>query len=171
MQSTTAQVVADSFVANWVARFGVPATITTDQGTQFTCSTWQCKCRAPDSKHVQTTAYHPQADGMVERFHRQLKVALHARCSRGDWLEHLPWVLLGLCAAPKEEAGVSAAEATYGHSLVLPSRVGQFWVLRKIKLCVVPLGAMILIQKPTRATHFKVLFPKNSRGQNIKNKK
>ena len=30
LQSTTAQVVADSFVANWVACFGVPATITTD---------------------------------------------------------------------------------------------------------------------------------------------
>ena len=40
-----------------------------------------------------------------------------------DWLEHLPWVLLGLRAAPKQEAGVSAAEATYGHSLVLPSQL------------------------------------------------
>ena len=40
-----------------------------------------------------------------------------------DWLEHLPWVLLGLCAAPKEEAGVCAAEATYGTSLVLPSQL------------------------------------------------
>ena len=38
-------------------------------------------------------------------------------------MEHLPWVLLGLRAAPKEEAGVSAAEATYGHSLVLPSQL------------------------------------------------
>ena len=38
-------------------------------------------------------------------------------------MEHLPWVLLGLHAAPKEEAGVSAAEATYGHSLVLPSQL------------------------------------------------
>ena len=32
LQSTTAQVVADSFVANWVAHFGVPATI---QGWEF----------------------------------------------------------------------------------------------------------------------------------------
>ena len=32
-------------------------------------------------------------------------------------------MLLGLRAAPKEEAGVSAAEATYGHSLVLPSQL------------------------------------------------
>ena len=60
---------------------------------------------------------------MVERFHQQLKVDLHARCSRADWLEHLPWVLLGLCAAPKEEAGVLAAEATYGLSLVFPSQL------------------------------------------------
>ena len=40
-----------------------------------------------------------------------------------DWLEHSPWVMLGLRAAPKEEAGVLAAEATYGHSLVLPSQL------------------------------------------------
>ena len=38
-------------------------------------------------------------------------------------MEYLPWVLLGLLAAPKEEAGVSAAEATYGHSLVLSSQL------------------------------------------------
>ena len=80
-------------------------------------------CRALGSKHVQTTAYHPQANGMVERFHRQLKAALRARCSGADWLEHLPWVLLGLRTAPKEEAGVSAAEAAYGHSLMLPSQL------------------------------------------------
>ena len=55
-----AQVVADSFVANWVAFFGVPATITTDQGTQFTGSMWQCMCKALGSKHVQTTATTPK---------------------------------------------------------------------------------------------------------------
>ena len=70
LQSTTAQVVGDSFVANWVARFGMPATITTDQGTQFTGGTWQCMCKALGTKHLQTTAYDPQSNGMVERFHR-----------------------------------------------------------------------------------------------------
>ena len=60
---------------------------------------------------------------MVERFHRQLKAAPRARCSGADWLEHLPWVLLGLCAAPKDEAGVSAAEDMYGLPLVLPSQL------------------------------------------------
>ena len=47
LQSTTAQMVADSFVANWVALFGVPATITSDQGTP---GMRQCNCRALGSK-------------------------------------------------------------------------------------------------------------------------
>jgi len=72
---------------------------------------------------VMTTAYHPQANGMVERFHRQLKEALRARGGGSDWLAHLPWALLGLRSAPKEEAGVSSAEVLLGQPLVLPSQV------------------------------------------------
>jgi len=40
----TAEEVADSFVDTWVARYGVPATVTTDKGRQFTSSTWACLC-------------------------------------------------------------------------------------------------------------------------------
>ena len=79
-------------------------------------------CRTLGSKQ-DYCLYQPHSNGMVERFHRQLKAALCARFSGVDWLEHLPWVLLGLRAVPKEEDGVSAAEATYGHSLVLPSQL------------------------------------------------
>jgi hypothetical protein len=38
-------------------------------------------------------------------------------------MDHLPWVLLGLRAAPKEDTGVSSAEMLYGLPLTLP---GQF---------------------------------------------
>jgi len=116
----TAQEVADTFVATWVARFGVPDFVTTDRGTQFTGSTWQCLCKTLGTRHVVTTAYHPQANGLVERFHRQLKESLRARSGGQNWLEHLPWVLLGIRAAPKEEAAVSAAEAALGTPLQLP---------------------------------------------------
>jgi hypothetical protein len=60
---------------------------------------------------------------MVERFHRQLKDALQARLVNQDWLSQLPWVLLGLRAAPKEDCGLSSAEMVFGEPLVLP---GQF---------------------------------------------
>jgi hypothetical protein len=57
---------------------------------------------------------------MVERFHRQLKDALRARLVNQDWHSQLPWVLLGLRAAPKEDCGLSSAEMVYGEPLVLP---------------------------------------------------
>jgi hypothetical protein len=70
-----------------------------------------------------TTAYHPQANGLVERTHRQLKEALRARDATVDWPAHLPWVLLGLRAAPKEVSGVSSAKAVFDQLLVLPGEL------------------------------------------------
>jgi hypothetical protein len=45
--------------------------------------------------HRLTMAYHQQANGMVERFHQQLKDALRARLINHDWHSQLLWVLLG----------------------------------------------------------------------------
>jgi len=73
-------------------------------------------------QHVMTTAYHPQSNGLVERFHCQLKEGLCARASGAVWLQHLPFVLLGLHAAPKEEANVSSAEAVLGEQPMLPGQ-------------------------------------------------
>jgi len=123
LRSTSAEAVQDTSVSNWIARFGVPSTVTKDRGAHFTSATWTRMCQSLGMQHVLTTAYHPQANGMVERFHRQLKEALRARGSSSDWLAHLPWALLGLWSAPKEEAGVSSAEVLFGQPLVLPSQV------------------------------------------------
>ena len=72
--------------------------------------------------HITTMAFHPQANGMVEQMHCQLKDTLHARDAASTWADHLPWVILGLCAAPKDESGVSALEASLGQSLVIPGQ-------------------------------------------------
>jgi len=123
IKDTSATGCADAFVAGWIARFGVPHTITSDRGPQFTSSVWACLCKTLGIHHILTTAYHPQSNGMVERYHRQLKNALRARNCGAAWAEHLPWVLLGLRAAPKEDSNVSSAEAVYGAPLVLPNPV------------------------------------------------
>ena len=123
LRDMEAATVADAFLGGWVARFGVPARVTSDRGTQFTSSTWSSLCEKLGVEHILTTAYHPQANGMVERSHRQLKNALRARLAASDWPDHLPWVLLGLRSAPKEESGISSAELVLGQPLSLP---GQF---------------------------------------------
>jgi transposase InsO family protein len=59
-----------SIIANWVARFGVQATVIKDRGAQFTSALWTSACTSLGIKQVLTTAYHPQSNGMVERVHR-----------------------------------------------------------------------------------------------------
>ncbi|GFO48569.1 Pol polyprotein [Plakobranchus ocellatus] len=52
-----------------------------------------------------------------------LKAALKARLQGPNWADELPWVLLGLRTAPKEDFGLSAAELVYGIPLGVP---GEF---------------------------------------------
>ncbi len=121
LRNMEASTCADAFIANWVARFGMPAIVTKDRGAQFTSSLWTAACTSLGIKHVLTTAYHPQSNRMVESVHRQLKDALRA-CGVGPaWHSHLPWVLMGLRAAPKEDSAVSSAELVTGTSLMLPA--------------------------------------------------
>ncbi len=120
LKSMAAEDCVEVLISAWVARFGVPAIITSDQGRQFTSGLWAGLTKLLGIKHMQTTAYHPQSNGMVERTQGQLKAALRARFAGSRWPEHLPWVLLGLSTAPKEDNSVSAAELVYGAALALP---------------------------------------------------
>ena len=75
-------------------------------------------------KRSRTTAYHPQSNGMVERFHRQLKAALKAQPNPDDWIASLPLVLLGIRTALKQDIHSTAAELVYGTNLHLS---GEFF--------------------------------------------
>ena len=125
LQSTTATAVADALVAGWIARFGVPAELTSDRGVQFSSEVWAILMNRLGIRHHLTTAYHPQSNGMIERTHRQLKDALRARLAGDNWLAHLPYVLLSLRATPKEDSNLSSAELVYGAPILLPGQLQQ----------------------------------------------
>ena len=122
LSSTTAVACADALFQGWVSRFGVPATITSDRGAQFTSAVWAALCSLLQIHHVPTTAFHPEGNGLVERLHCRMKDALRARAAHMDWAAHLPWVRLSFRAAPREDDGRSPAEALYGAQLVLPDQ-------------------------------------------------
>jgi transposase InsO family protein len=96
---------------------------TSDRGTQFTSSLWAALCSLISIQHSQTTAYHPQSNGMVERFHHCLKDALRAHCAAANWVDHFPWFLVGLRTAAIEYDGTTPAQAVFGSRLIL---LGQF---------------------------------------------
>ena len=91
--------------------------MTSDRGHQFTSDLWASIAQLLCTTLHQTTAYHPQANGLVERF---LKTALRTRLTGPNWTKVLPWVLLGIRTAPKEDLGCSSAEMVYGAPLTVP---------------------------------------------------
>lgn len=122
MQDQEASTVARAFYSIWISRFGTPLRVTTDQGRQFKSHLFRELNSLTGLTHLRTTAYHPQANGMVERLHRQLKAAIKCH-NHSQWTKILPSVMLGIRSAWKEDIKSTAAEMLYGEPLRLP---GEF---------------------------------------------
>jgi hypothetical protein len=107
---------ANNFVDTWVSRFGVPECITSDSGPQFTSAVWSILCAR--------VGHLPQPHNSIPPAERWYGgKGPHAHAAGHDWPTHLPWVLLGLRAAPDEDSNISSAEFCFGAALTLP---GEF---------------------------------------------
>lgn len=74
-------------------------------------------------EHLRTTSYHPQANGIIERWHRTLKAAIMCHDTI-HWADELPTILLGLRSTYKDDIKCTPCEMVYGTTLQLP---GQFF--------------------------------------------
>ena len=125
IRDITARTVAEAIVTHWIARYGTPEIMTTDQGRQFESRLFSELLNFTGCDRVRTTAFHPAANGMVERWHRDLKAALMCQGDNPDWIHALPMVLLGLRTRLRTDIGVSPAEYLYGTTLRIP---GAFYL-------------------------------------------
>ncbi|XP_058456623.1 uncharacterized protein K02A2.6-like [Malaya genurostris] len=71
---TTSTVI--KFLDELFARFGVPTTIVSDNGSQFSSMQFTAFCNKNGVQHLQISPYHPQSNGQAERFVDTLKTAL-----------------------------------------------------------------------------------------------
>ncbi len=73
-------------------------------------------CRFLKVKQLRTMVYHPQTDGLVERFNQTLKQMLRrvAADDKRDWDQMLPYVLYGIRKVPQASTGFTPFEFLFG---------------------------------------------------------
>ncbi|XP_073789446.1 protein NYNRIN-like [Danio rerio] len=98
------------------SRVGIPAEILTDQGTPFMSRLMADLCRLLKVKQIKTSVYHPQTDGLVERFNKTLKQMLRRVVAEDgrDWDLMIPYVLFGIREVPQGSTGFTPFELLFG---------------------------------------------------------
>lgn len=112
-------------LSQFISVFGIPRVIQTDQGSNFRSKLFSQVLQQLQVKHNQASAYHPQSQGALERFHQTLKSMLRAYCTElgRDWEEGLPWLLLAAREVVQVSTGFSPNELVFGHSVRGPLAV------------------------------------------------
>ena len=118
LKSIDAGPVAEELVTI-ISRVGVPREILTDQGTNFTSKLLKEIYRLLHVHPIRTTPYHPQCDGLVERFNRTLKSMLRkAAVKEGRDRDRLiPYLLFAYREVPQASTGFSPFELLYGRAV------------------------------------------------------
>ena len=117
LRSIKAKPVSEALIS-FFTRFGLPKIVQSDQGTNFTSKTFRDQLSALGIEIVTSSAYHPQSQGALERFHQTLKTMIRAYCVEHDkdWNEGLPLLLFAIREVPNESLGFSPFELVFGRS-------------------------------------------------------
>ena len=115
LRSVVAPHIAEELVKMFSC-MGVPEEILTDQGANFMSLLLTEVYRFLHIKPIRTTPYHPQTDGLVERFNQTLKAMLRKTTLSGEhsWDKLLPYVLFAYREVPQASTGFSPFELLYG---------------------------------------------------------
>ena len=118
LKSIEAERIAEELIKLF-ARVGIPEEILTDQGSNFTSQLLAELYRMLRVHPIRTSPYHPQTDGLVERFNQTLKAMLRrAAVTEGtDWDKMVPYLLFAYREVPQTSTGFSPFELIYGRSV------------------------------------------------------
>lgn len=115
--------IAKLLVEEIIPFYGVPENLLSDRGTNLLSTLMKDICKMLGIKKLNTTAYHPACDGMVERFNKTLKAMLRKHAARfgRQWDRFLPGVLFAYRNTPHESTGEKPSYLLFGTDLRSPT--------------------------------------------------
>ncbi len=122
-EDQTALTIARLLVEKIIPRHGVPYELLSDRGAAFLSGLMMDVCELMGIHKVNTTAYHPQTDGLVEHFNRTLTDMLAKTVDKSgrDWDTRLPYIMFAYRTSMQESTRESPFYLMYGRDPQLPT--------------------------------------------------
>ena len=112
-------------LVNIFSRIGIPQEILSDRGSQFVSDLMREISRLLSVRQLQTTPYHAQCNGLVERWNGTLRRMLQKMAAErpSDWDRYIPALLVSYREVAQASLGFSPFELVYGRSVRGPMSV------------------------------------------------
>ena len=123
MPDQKAETVAKLFVEQIVCRHGIPEELLSDRGANFLSTLVQDICKTLGVRKINTSGYHPQTDGLVEKFNSTLTNMIAKSCDvrDRDWDDQLPFLLFAYRSSAQESTKESPFFLMHGRDPRIPT--------------------------------------------------
>ena len=107
---------------------GLPKSVQSDQDSNFMSGVFQQEKNELGIKQYRSSAYHPECQGALERFHQTLKNMIRSFCfdTEKDWDEGIHLLLFAVRESVQESLGFSPFELVFGHTV-------RSWTFKTVK--------------------------------------
>ena len=105
----TAKTITKFLYQGYISIFGAPARLLSDRGANFMSSKIEEMCTILGMTKLQTTPYHPQTNGLVERLHQTIMqmIGKLGEDKKADWQSHLAEIVYAYNATHSTVTGYS----------------------------------------------------------------
>jgi hypothetical protein len=118
MKDMKADTIARIFVNEIISRHGAPSRLLSDQGKNFLSNLVKGVCVFFKTEKIQTTAWNPKCDGLVERFNKTLSqmLAAYSDANQTSWDIYLNLVLFAYRTSKQDSTEKTPFELLYGRT-------------------------------------------------------
>ncbi|CAF2400326.1 unnamed protein product [Rotaria sp. Silwood2] len=118
----TAETAAKFLVDKIILQYGVPKQLLTDRGTHFMSNVFEAIASRCGINHITTTTYHPQCNGLTERFNATLvdSIGTYVNQQQSDWDDYLPYVTFAYNTSKQSTTQMEPFKVMHGRDAILP---------------------------------------------------
>ncbi|CAF5035048.1 unnamed protein product, partial [Rotaria magnacalcarata] len=118
----TADTAAKFLVDKVVLQYGVSKQLLTDRETHFMANVFETVASRCGVKHITTTTYYPQCNGLTERFNATLvdSIGTYVNLQQSDWDDYLPYVTFAYNTPKQSTTQMEPFKSMYGRDAILP---------------------------------------------------